>query len=300
MPRAVTRRRNRRTRLPRGAVAAPVIDAGVGLPLYEREGIFREAWKEFRELRRYRELVRYLVSSSLKLDTAGTVLGGIWWLLDPLLLMAVYVTLVDVILQRGGQDYALFVLVAVIAWKHFSSGCGRAMGNTIRREDLMRQVRFPRSVLPLSAVLAVTVHFGFGILLLVAVAVAFGIYPTVVFPLILLVAAIQFAFTLGFAFLFSGLNFFFRDVQAVVAYSFSLWFFLSPGLYAISDVPERVRPLFEVNPFTPILESYRDVLMYGELPAFRGLLVVGGISLLVLGLGYVAFVRLAQSFTKLS
>lgn len=269
-------------------------------PLYEREGLLRGGLNELRELRRYSELVRYMMSSSLRLETAGTILGAIWWLLDPLLLMVVYVVFVDVILQRGGDDYALFVLVAVIAWKHFSSGCGRAMGNTVRREELMRQVRFPRAVLPLSAVLAVTVHFAIGIVILIVVAAGFGIYPTPVLPAILAVATIQIALTLGLAFLLSAVNFFFRDVQAVVAYTFSLWFFLSPGLYSVADVPERVRPLIEANPFTPILESYRDVLMYGRLPEFGPLLVVAGLALVVLVFGYLAFVRLEQTFTKLS
>lgn len=296
----VTGRPPRGTHLPRGAPQLAAAAPALGRPLYERQGLVGEAWRELRELFRYRELVRYTVSSSLKLETAGTILGAVWWLLEPLLLMLVYVVFVDVILQRGGENFALFVLVAVIAWKHFSSGCGRAMGNTVRHQELMKQVRFPRSVLPMSAVLGVTVHFVFGIGLPVAVAVAFGIYPAAVLPLVLVVAAIQLVLTLAFAFAFAGVNFFFRDLQPMVAYLFSLWFFLSPTLYPVSAVPAGLRPMYDVNPFTYLLESYRAIIMDGRIPDFGPLLGVAGASLALLAVAFLIFVRLEQSFTKVS
>ena len=274
--------------------------AQLGPPLYEREGLLREAWKELRELKRYRELVGYMVSSSLKVETARTVLGSIWWLLDPLLLAVVYFIFVDVILERGGEDFEVYLLISVVVWKQFSSGCGRAMGNTAGHQELMKQVRFPRAVLPLSAVLAVTVHFVVGLVVLIGAAAFFGLYPSLALLLLPVVVAIQLILTLGFSFLFAGVNFFFRDLQPMVAYLLTAWFFLSPTLYTIDQVPESLRPLYDANPFTYLLDAYHTILMDGSAPDFGPLALVAGGGLVLLALGYLLFVRLEQSFTKVS
>src|SRR5215208_4387577 len=96
----------------------PLVDAGV----YGGATLLEEARNELRGLIRYRELLRHLVRAALARESTGTVFGSVWWLLDPLILMGVYVVFVDVILKSGGDNYALFVFIGVTAWKQFSSG----------------------------------------------------------------------------------------------------------------------------------------------------------------------------------
>jgi ABC-type polysaccharide/polyol phosphate export permease len=267
-------------------------------PLYERDSLLREAWNELRMLARFRELVRYLVSATLRKENANTALGSIWWLLDPLLLMIAFWLLVSVIFDRGGHAYPVFILSALLSWKFLSSSCGNAMNLTVGKARAMRQVRFPRAVLPLSAVIAGVVHFGFGIVVLVGAAVAFGIYPHPTLPLIVLVVLVQLTIVLGLAYVLSAINVFFRDVQNLTAYLFRIGFYLSPGLYSLERVPESWRPLYQLNPFTHIFTGYRDIVLEHRVPNLGALLVVGAVGLFVLMLGYLLFVRLEQSFTK--
>jgi lipopolysaccharide transport system permease protein/teichoic acid transport system permease protein len=269
-------------------------------PLYARRGPVREAWRQAAATLRYRPLIRYMVSSSLRTQNTGTIFGHLWWLLDPLLLMLVYVVLIDVVLERGGENYPLFVFIAVVAWKYFAATSRNAMALTVGKERLMRQVAFPKTVLPLSAVLGGTIHFAFALVVVVIFAVPFGIYPHVTLPLVLLVAAVQFVLTLGMSLFLSALNVFLRDVQNLGEYVFRMWFYLSPGLYAVAAVPENYREIYELNPFATLFPAYRSVLLDHSTPDFAALGVVGGFSLIVLVAAYVFFVRLEPSFTKVS
>jgi ABC-type polysaccharide/polyol phosphate export permease len=267
-------------------------------PLYRRESLLREAWRELASLTRFRELVRYLVSATLRKENANTVLGSIWWLLDPLLMMIAFWLLVTVIFDRGGEAYPVFILSALLAWKFLTSGCGNAMSLTVGKARAMRQVRFPRAVLPLSAVLAGVVHFGFGLVVLVAAAAAYGIYPHPTLVLIVLPVAAQLTIVLGLAYALSAVNVFFRDVQNLTAYVFRIGFFLSPALYSLDRVPEEWLPFYRLNPFTHLFGAYRDIVLGHEVPDLGALALVAAGGLGLLGAGYLLFVRLEQSFTK--
>ncbi len=269
-------------------------------PLYERPSLLREALRQLGELRRFGLLIRYMVSASLRTENTGTLFGYFWWLLDPLLLMAVYVVLIDVIMDRGGEHFPLFVFTSVLAWKYFSASARNAMGVTLGKERLMKQISFPKAVLPISALVAETIHFGFGLVVLLVFSIPFGVYPHPALALVPLVALVQLALTLGFAFFLSALNVFFRDLQNLSQYVFRIWFYLSPGLYAITLVPERYRDLYELNPFATLFPAYHAILLDHQAPDFQALGIVAAFSVLVLFLGYLFFVRLEQSFTKVT
>ena len=109
------------------------------------EGI-RDVWSR-------RRLARYLVQADLHKNGADTLLGNVWWILDPLLQMAVYVVFVSVILQRGDEDYPLFIFCAILPWKWFSSRSTTRSPRSPAQERLIKQVQFPKIVLPVAATL---------------------------------------------------------------------------------------------------------------------------------------------------
>jgi lipopolysaccharide transport system permease protein len=267
--------------------------------LYERHGLFREAWRDLRALTRYRELLRHLVRSAMARESTGTFFGIVWWLLDPLLLGLVFIFFVDVILGGGGmENYALFVLMGVVVWKHFQSGVQNGITSTLVRQQLMRQVAFPKAVIPIAAGLAETFHFFIGLGVVILVAIPFGVYPNMLYLLFPVLVAIQLALMLGVSFALSALNIFFRDVQNMAAYALRLGFFISPTLYAVPRIPEQYRDLYELNPFATILPAFHSILLQGKLHNAEQLAIVGGFSVVVLAVGYLVFVRLGRSFTK--
>src|SRR3954451_21674550 len=122
------------------------VPARVELPLHvhtsRRKPLLREAAGELRSLVRHHELLRYMTMNSLRATYDGTFFGYLWWLLDPLLNTAVYLFMVHVVMQRGGDDYAFFVATSLVAWKFFSSATRNAIGLMSGKAQLMRQVAF--------------------------------------------------------------------------------------------------------------------------------------------------------------
>lgn len=259
----------------------------------------RESWSR-------RRLIRYLVQADLKKKGADTLLGNLWWVLDPILQMLVYVVLVTIIFQRTTPAYPLFIFAAILPWKWFTSSINDAIVSVTSQERLIKQIHFPKIVLPFAATVAGLVNFGFGLIGLAGLLIL--LFPdriSVTLVLIPIIAAVQFVFTLGLTFLVAATNVFYRDLGNVSRHVLRLWFYLSPAIYSISQVDHIVQEnpilgvLFNLNPFTILFEAYRAVIYSGELPRWSTL---GGLFLASLVLLLIAtwlFKRVEPAFAKI-
>lgn len=165
----------------------------------------------------------------------------------------------------------------------------------------MRQVAFPRAVLPLAAIIAETTHLFIGFVVYVVIAaLVFGIFVTPVFLFVLPLLAIHLILVLGLSFGLAALNVLYRDVQNLTNYALRIMFFLSPTLYTISLIPDWIRPVYYLNPFATIIPAFRDVMLYQQQPDWVPVIEVGVASLVVLVVGFLTFVRLERSFAKVS
>src|SRR5438093_7221557 len=108
----------------------------------------------FRDIWSRRRLARYLVQADLKKKGSDTLLGNIWWVLDPLLQMVVYVVFVSILTRSSKPDYPLFIFAAILPWKWFASSVNDATGSVVSQERIIKQVKYPNNVLPLTT----TVH----------------------------------------------------------------------------------------------------------------------------------------------
>ncbi|HWP62584.1 MAG TPA: ABC transporter permease [Candidatus Binatia bacterium] len=261
------------------------------------EGV-REIWSR-------RLLTRYLIQAELTKKGSDTLLGNVWWVLDPLLQMVVYVVLVAVIFQRSIEAYPLFIFAAILPWKWFTSSINDAITSVTARDRIIKQVKFPKLVLPVAAVTGGIVNFAFGLIPLLGLMVLF--YPQHLSPALLLlpaVALVQFVFTLPLAIVLGAVNVFYRDIGNVVRHGLRLWFYLSPGLYGadqLAHLTDQHRVLawfFAANPFTTLFESYRNVVYAGAPPLWGGLFVWLVLSIVLCGVAIVFFKRLEPAFAK--
>ena len=259
------------------------------------EGI-RDVWSR-------RRLARYIVRAELHKHGADTLLGNVWWILDPLLQMAVYVVFVSVILGRGGKDYPLFVFCAILPWKWFSSAVNDGITSVTSRERIIKQVKFPKIVLPVAATVGGIVNFAFGLIPLFGLMLAFyadRISPTLV--LIPVVAVVQFVFSLAVAVFLSAVNVFFRDVGNLARHVLRLWFYLSPALYSLDSVADKagglVGKILALNPWTILFESYRAVIYSGTQPGWGPLAFLLGVSFVLLAFAIIVFKRVEPTFAK--
>ena len=269
--------------------------------------LLREA---FDDLRSRRRLIGYLVRADAKKKGADTLLGNVWWVLDPLLQMLVYVVLVSVIFQRPEEDYPLFIFAAILPWKWFTSSVNDAIGSIASQDRLIKQVHFPKIVLPTATVVAGILHFAFGLVPLAALLVlVYSKHLSLNLVYLPVIAAVQFVFTLAFGYAVAAINVFYRDIANISRHALRLWFYLSPALYGtatldrIASSHPTLIQLFQFNPFYTLFISYRNVI-YGtetgapRAPDWLGLLVLSAVSLVFLALATVFFKRVEPAFAK--
>ncbi len=247
---------------------------------------------------RWRGLVQYLVLANLKAGQHSTLLGYAWWVLDPLLLMAVYFVLVEVIFDRGVEHYPVFVLCAILPWKWFSTSIQGSIGVLVGRERLIKQVSFPKVVLPISQTVANLVSYGFGLLVLLIFIISYRIEITWTLLILPVVVLGQFMLTLGLAMLLSALSVFFRDIRNLLRYVLRLCFYLSPGLYPITMVPDNLLDIYRLNPYARIFPAYRDSVMFGNWSAAEDLLWILAVGAAALAVGYAVFQWAEPRFAK--
>ena len=260
--------------------------------------------QSFRQVHRYRGLIVSLVARDLKARYRGSVLGFFWSFVNPLLLLLVYTFVFTVVLPGVHppevEPFALFMFCGILPWTWFSSSLLEGSSVLIAGSNLIRKVLFPAEVLPIVTVLAGLAHFCLGLPILVAFLVYYRVpvVPTDLlwFPVIVL---IQLVLTLGLALLLSALTVHFRDIRDLLTNLLTLWFFATPIIYPLSQVPESMRRFLNLNPFTHLVVSYQEVLfMQGTFTQWPRLLAVGGGSFLVLALGYFVFDRLRDTLAE--
>jgi ABC-type polysaccharide/polyol phosphate export permease len=263
------------------------------------------------DIRSRRRLVRYLVQADIRKRGADTLLGNIWWVLDPLLQMVVYVVFLSIVVRKGPPDYPLFIFAAILPWKWFSASITDATASIVRHDQLIKQIQFPKLVLPVAATTAGVVGFAFGTVALGMLMLFFSDRISVYLLFIPLIAAVQFVFTLALTILVAAGNVFFRDLGNVEGHVLRLWWFLSPGLYSLADLEQipffKNRPalgaLATANPFAILFEAYRTVI-YGTPegppgpPNFASLAILLIASIGLLAVTTVVFKRLEPSFAK--
>jgi ABC-type polysaccharide/polyol phosphate export permease len=218
----------------------------------------------------------------------------------------VYWLLVGVILQRGNIDaFPLFIFAAILPWKWFDSSIRDGISSVVSQERLIKQIYFPKLVLPVASSMSGIANFAFGLIPLVAMMAL--LYTNRLTPWVLLVpviAAVQLLFSMGLAIIVSGINVFYRDVGNLARHVLRFWFYLSPALYgvdqldAITTKHPTIAIWFQLNPWTHFFNAYRDVIYYHRAPEWQGLAIIAAGSLLILAVAVWFFKRLEPSFAK--
>jgi lipopolysaccharide transport system permease protein len=260
-----------------------------------------------------RRLVRYLVQADMKKRGSDTFLGNLWWVLDPLLQMMVYVVFVTIIAPRPAPDYPLFVFAAILPYKWFTAVVTDSTASVIRREKLIRQIAFPKIVLPVATATSEVVGFAWGLIPLFGIMLFYSDRITPFLLFVPIVAVVQYTFSIAAAIFVSAANVFFRDLGNIIGHLLRLWWFLSPGLYSIDalknvslfkDHPGLIG-IAHLNPLAILFEAYRSAI-YGaadgigpphtpDLASLGALLVV---SLGLIALASIFFKRVEPSFAK--
>lgn len=256
-------------------------------------------FRNFRELYQYRGLLFSLVQRELKARYRGSVLGFFWTFLNPTLQMLVYALLFSVFMKQRLANYTFYMFVGLLPWNWFTSSLGGGASSISDRRDLMTKVRFPAQVLPATVVVTNLCNYILSLPLMAGLGLLFGEWPTwhvVMFPVVLLC---QLCFTLASVYIISAFNVRFRDLQHIVTNVLMMWFFLTPVLYPVSNIPEQYRSVLMLsNPMAVLVTSYQAIFYEHRLPDMWPLMALFSASLVLLWVASQVFESRREEFAE--
>lgn len=248
-----------------------------------------------------KDLIHTWTSRSIRARYQQSVLGGLWIVIQPLAIVAMFSIIFTyfVPVDTGDIPYPVFSYVAMIPWLLLSSSLGEMTDSIVGNLNLVTKIYFPREILPLSSVLARLLDYFVGFIILIVLMLIFKV-PFFLLGWLLLpvILVIQLALIVGLGLTLAAANVFYRDVRSILALGIQLWFYASPIIYPVSVVPEQLRPFYYLNPMAGILEGYRAVLLFHTMPP-PSLYISAAVALIVLVFGYVFFKRVEFHFADI-
>ena len=254
----------------------------------------------YADLLRYRELFGSLFRRDIRAKYKGSVLGLAWTLALPVMLMLVYLLVFSVLWRAEATDFErfwLFLLCGLPPWVFFATALQSSARSLLENASLIRKVRFPRQLVPLSIVATQLVAFVVMLAIVLVLSLAFLPRARDTAWLAIPVAALIVLFVSGLSLMVASANAIFRDVEFIVAALLLPMFFLTPVLYRLESVPGAeahpwlVDLLHWGNPMTPVIESFRTPLFFGEAPATGDLVYLVVETAVALALGAFVFRR---------
>jgi lipopolysaccharide transport system permease protein len=210
-----------------------------------------------------RELIYFLIWRDVKVRYKQTVLGVAWAIIQPVTTMIVFSLFFGRLarMPSDGVPYPIFNLVGLVPWNLLANGVSHVSNSLVESANLLKKVHFPRLVVPIAALLSLTVDFALTFVLLVGMLFYYGLYPTVnalAFPLFILLTLVT---CLGAGLWLTALNVQYRDVRYVVPFLVQLWLFATPIVYPSSLLPQPWRTLYGINPMVGVIEGSRWALL---------------------------------------
>ncbi len=250
-----------------------------------------------RQIRESHELIWALALKELRVRYKRSVLGFVWALLNPLLMMLVLTVVFGTLLMRLSlPHYSIFLLSMLVPWTFFAQGLSYSVESIVANAELLKKVRVARLVFPVAAVLSNIINFLLSMipLFLLILAMRFPIHWTWFYLPVPMVGL--FLFTQGMAFIFATVNVFYRDVSHITQIILQAWFYFSPIIYSLDFISAHYRWLFKLNPLLYVLNGFRLSIYYGLLPSWPSMALSLGFGIACLLIGFAVFRRYERVF----
>jgi lipopolysaccharide transport system permease protein len=268
-----------------------------------------------REVSDYRELLFNLTRRELRSRFRRSFLGWGWSFMQPVLMTAVYALVLGSFFKikpaagdpSGIDTFAFFLLAGVIPWSLFAGGLGAAVGSIANAGGLITRVWFPRELLPMSSILALSFSMLIELFVLaVAITALHQVFLLHLIPILLVLVILQTLFTGGIAMWLAACNVKFKDVEYLTSVVLLAYFYMTPILYSPEFIPDK--PLFGtsvswreaalINPMARFVMAYRNIVYDVRLPGFETMLWLIGWSIGAFALGLRFFARRAERFAE--
>jgi len=258
---------------------------------------------QFKDIWRYRDLLLMFVKRDIITVYKQTILGPIWFVVQPILTALIYVIVFGSIakLSSDGLPKILFYLSGIIIWSYFADSLNSTSNTFKDNEALFGKVYFPRLLSPLSKIISGLLKFIIQFLFMVVVMIYYWVsgYPIpfhltiLVLPLLVLIMAVL---GLGTGIIFTSLTSKYRDLSFLLAFGVQLLMYATPVIYPLSSVPEKYRYLIEANPISTIVETFRSVLLGSGQLNWGHLGYSSLFAIIILFLGILIFNKTEKTF----
>jgi lipopolysaccharide transport system permease protein len=244
-----------------------------------------------RTLVQYSDLLYTLSLFRLNVRYKQSALGWMWAALQPLALMGIYTVVFTRVttVATGGIPYPVFVFSGLLPWIFFSSTISNAVNGLVLYPNLLTKMYFPREIIPLSYLVASLTDFCIASLILGGLMIYYKISLTwhllYAIPIVMILAG----FAASIAMFFSTVQVRFRDVGLAMPFLLQIWMFTVPVVYSLRSVPIRWQGLYLLDPVAGLIESFRQVVIFGAAPEFRTLIVSGIVAVASVPLSYAYF-----------
>jgi len=253
---------------------------------------------------RHGALLKQLVRRQMAVRYRGSVLGYLWTLSHPLLMLAVYTFVFGLVFKArwggassyGTADFAVIMFCGMAVFNIFSETVNNSALCIINNTNFVKKVVFPLELLPLAQVLSSTALGMVWFVLVVLGALTLGLDVTwkiVFFPVVLLPLML---FSLGAGYFVAAATVYLRDIPHLTAVGVQILFFMTPVFYPIDMVPEQFRVFLYFNPLTSLVEECRNILLFAKYPDSQACLMLWAASLLICQLGFIWFQKTKKGF----
>lgn len=260
----------------------------------------RSLWLDLQKLWHYRDLLFVLTVRDIKVRYKQTVLGILWVVIQPVLMMAFFTLIFGRLagMPSDGVPYPIFAYAGLLPWTFFSNALNSSANSLVGNSSLITKVYFPRMIIPIAAVGAVLVDFiiAFGLLIFLMFYYGIGFSRNILMlPILAFLTALS---AIGAGMWMSALNVKYRDIRYALPFIIQIGMFATPVIYPSTLIPEKWRWLLKLNPLTGIIEAFRSSI-FGQPFDFTGLGISIFIIIIILIYSVYTFRRMERSFADI-
>lgn len=238
-----------------------------------------------------------LISRDFKLKYRRSVLGVVWSVLNPLLMMCVLAAVFSFFLRFSSiENYPLYLILGNTLFGVMSDSTSAAMTSIIESSSLLKKIRIEKMIFPLEKVLFALVNFCFALIAVAAVMIFFQVMPTVNILFLPLLLVYVLLFSAGLSFLLSALAVFFRDVCHLWSVIITAWTYATPLFYPVEILPDWMVAIEQFNPMYYYVTYFRDIVLWGQTPGLEFNLICLAFAVITFAVGFLVFRKLQKRF----
>ena len=250
------------------------------------------------DLYNYRQLLKSNVRKEIRGKYKGSFLGVLWSFVNPLLMTLVYAIVFPFVLKNSQPHYVTFLIIGVLPWNFFTTVINQGTNCVLVNGAIIKKVYFPREILPISVSTSALVNFIISSIIILIFLFFSGIGYSLFILYFPLIVIIQYILSTGIVLLTSAIDVYIRDAEYIINFFVMMLFYATPVLYSSDLFPKRLRSILNLNPMCTIINSYRDIFLYKQMPNLLNLALVALESIAIFLIGLAVFKKLQKGFAE--